>query len=962
MMLVAGLSLGSCVKSTLDPLSGDYLPAPTVVTLTKLDKSDAFKDDAGRWTFELDLSSAEGTKLHAVLIGNKYFLGSNTYSAATDATAKNGNFVAEKTTVNGKASKSGDFTVRQDGQDYSLSAVLFLTDGSPYKLEWEGTLVYEEPVVLDPEYTYSDVIAQDCTLEDGSTPVTDVDSHTLTLKDKNGEFAAQIKLIRAAGTPTDKLAGQYTVKEYAHEDFSAGNGFDLGVYFGMAAGDYVIGSYYVQDGTAVIIEPGETIDVTDMGNGIYSISGAGFSFLCAPEGFTPGSVVYDMTDTVAQDCTLEDGQTPVTDVESHTFVMKDADGNFVAQIKLIRSLGVTDFAGEYTVKEYAHEDFAAGNGFDLGVYFGMDPGAYVIGSYYVQDGAVVIIEPGATITVSSAGENTWKFVGDDFEFTGKLAGETPGPGPEPQEGIKIDGDPSDWVGVANVVSLECPAGAELSGIQSAKLLYSDKLYFLVELSDAAIADGKVRLHVYFDTDDFGCQAARWIDNSIDYMLEGKMTSGGEFVAYSSSFYKFTGTQPTDWSGCWDATDFAPVFESAGAGNCYELSMEYGGYPGGLPEQFNIGLDMVDSNWATFGFVPQTSHMLAIKKDGIATQPAEPGEDTFDYTPSAAYNASANLWKAADAAGVEFFYYLNPNWAGEVYNNVASTECPYAEFKQSTYKLTQEYATSSRWENQFYIHPYGEGNWIALDAAKTYKFSVTLQSTASFGAFFKLSKYNPDGGPKYEGEAIWEPEGYPDNVVFEAGKPLVFEHEFTGVEAPNVNLIFDFGGASEGAVVYIKDIILSEVGGEPGPGDDAVELSEFLSLTDYSIYSMPMVGMELGTPGFYYQAPDWQTVFTATYPVDGNFLKLEVYSADGKVAPGTYVPSAVNGTVNPGEFNLGAESWGGAGGTSWYTVAGGAATFDLITDGTVEISQDGDVYTIEVKTSAVNAKYVGKLSK
>ncbi len=200
--------------------------------------------------------------------------------------------------------------------------------------------------------------------------------------------------------------------------------------------------------------------------------------------------------------------------------------------------------------------------------------------------------------------------------------------PQPQ-GLTIDGNPADWDAMDNVVSLACPADAEMTGLQSAKILYSDKLYFLVQLSDAAIADGKVRLHVYFDTDDSGCQAARWIDNSIDYMLEGKMTSGGAYVSYASTFYKFTGANPTDWSGCWDATDFAPVFESAGDGSWYELSMGYDGYPGGLPEQFSIGLDMVDSNWATCGYLPQTSHMLVIKKDGIAEQPAEPLDPGFE---------------------------------------------------------------------------------------------------------------------------------------------------------------------------------------------------------------------------------------------------------------------------------------------------------------------------------------------
>ena len=197
--------------------------------------------------------------------------------------------------------------------------------------------------------------------------------------------------------------------------------------------------------------------------------------------------------------------------------------------------------------------------------------------------------------------------------------------------ITIDGDPSDWEGAANVVSLECPADAEMTGLLSAKILYSDKLYFLVQLSDEAIADGKVRLHVYFDTDDFGCQAARWIDNSIDYMLEGKMTSGGAFVKFSSAFHKFIGTQPTDWENCWPATDYTPVFESAGNGSWYELSMSYDGYPGGLPEQFKIGLDEVNSGWDIIGYLPQTQHMLVIKKNGIAEQPEEPGGETASIT-------------------------------------------------------------------------------------------------------------------------------------------------------------------------------------------------------------------------------------------------------------------------------------------------------------------------------------------
>ena len=587
-MMVAALALVSCSKHELDPLTGIF-PDATVVELNSLTSCVAEKDDADRRVFTLDLTDGS-TPMHLTLIGNKYFLTANQYIEALDAVAKNGNFVLGKSSIGGKNIKQGYINVdlleeveTENGCEntYSISSVVFLEDGTPYKANWTGKIAFEKDAVLAPEFFFTDTVAQDCTLEDGSTPVTDVESHTLVLKDADGNVAAQIKLIRSVGTKN--LAGTYTVKEYAHENLTAGNGFDLGVYFGLPAGSYIIGSYYMKDGVAVIIEPGATINVSDMGEGIYLIDGKDFSFLTAPEGWVPGGLtVCDMTDTVAQDCTLEDGQTAVTDVESHTLVLKDGEA-VVAQIKLVRSVGTTDLTGVYTVKEYAHENLSAGNGFDLGVYFGMEPGAYVIGTYYVKEGSIVIVEPGETITVTSAGENTYKFEGS-------------------------------------------------------------------------------------------------------------------------------------------------------------------------------------SDWAVIG-------------------------------------------KLAESAAPET----------------------------------------------------------------------------------------------------------PEN---------------------------------------------------PGGGETAsVEFKEFLSLTDYAGYGMNMVGIELGTAGFYYSAPDYVTSWTPSYPVDGQFIKLELYAEGGVVAPGTYAASAANGTVNAGEYNIGADNgWGGFNGTALFTVASGSASGVAVTDGSVNVSKDGDVYTIEINTTAVKAKYVGKLSK
>ena len=732
-MVAAALALASCSNSELEPLTG-YFPEATVVEMSGesgLTSYTAEKDAADRRVFTIDLSDGT-TPIHLTLIGNKYFLTANQYTEALDAVAKNGNFVLGKSTVGGKAIKQGyvNVAVLEENETdagcnnkYSINAVVFLEDGTPFKANWEGYMAFEKDAVLAPQFIYTDTVAQDCTLEDGSTPVTDVESHTLVLNDLSGEFAAQIKLIRSVGTKD--LAGTYTVKEYAHEDLSAGNGFDLGVYFGMPAGSFVIGSYYMNEGAIVILEPGATISVTAMGDGVYSFDGDGFSFLAAPEGYVPGGVtVYDMTDTVAQDCTLEDGQTAVTDVESHTLVLKDSEGNVAGQVKLIRSVGTTDLTGTYTVKEYAHEDLSAGNGFDLGAMFGMDPGSFVIGSYYYgEEGALVLVQPGETITVSIDGD-VYTFEGStDWVLKGKLAEETPGPGPQT----------GDEVTLSEFLSLT------------------------------------------------------------DYSGYGMNMVGIELGTAGFSY------QAPDWQ-----TTFTPTYSVDGQFIKLELYAEGGVIAPGT-------------------YVPS----------------AENGKVN-----AGEFNLGAEGWGGS---------FNGTSWytvASGVATGVAVTD----------------------------------GTVTVTEAAGVY--TIVIETTAVKA--------------KYVGKL--------------------------GVEAP-------------------------------------VELKEFLSITDYSGYGMNMVGVELGTAGFSYQAPDWQTTFTPTYSVDGQFIKLELYAEGGVIAPGTYVPSAENGKVSAGEFNLGAEGWGGSfNGTSWYTVASGAATGVAVTDGTVTVAKEGDVYTIEIKTTAVNAKYVGKLSK
>ncbi len=252
------------------------------------------------------------------------------------------------------------------------------------------------------------------------TPGDGVDTHAIKITDKNGEEVAYLEILTANGQ-TD-LSGSYPSTSYASEPGQMRDGYSFPDW-GIAGG-----SYYVEGGEKKYIGAGTaTLVITKLATGAYKFSCEFFDYSAAGPDYVPDGggegdedlPVYTMEDTVAVDCTDADN-TLYEDVESHTLVLKDGD-TFVAQIKLVRSVGTKDLSGDYTVGEYAHENMVAANGFDLGAMFGMDPGSWVIGSYYVQDGAIKVIEPGETIKVTSVGENTYKFEGSTgYKFVGKL--------------------------------------------------------------------------------------------------------------------------------------------------------------------------------------------------------------------------------------------------------------------------------------------------------------------------------------------------------------------------------------------------------------------------------------------------------------------------------------------------------------------------------------------------------------
>ena len=159
-----------------------------------------------------------------------------------------------------------------------------------------------------------------------------------------------------------------------------------------------------------------------------------------------------------------------------------------------------------------------------------------------------------------------------------------------------------------------------------------------------------------------------------------------------------------------------------------------------------------------------------------------------------------------------------------------------------------------------------------------------------------------------------------------------------------------------------------LGGGEEPEFEGTELSVLLSATSNVANGTNSVTINLAEEGISStQDPaTWQT----TWEGEGHYLALDVYSADGKLAPGTYTACAAGGQIAEGEFGIGwdpgdlwgigmvFENWG----TCWWSVSGGAAVAEAkVLDGTLTVAVDGETYTITLESSAVNARYVGVLT-
>ena len=409
-----------------------YEPDPEPVTLTKV--LIAQKNDNGTVTFKLGTADMD-IDMMGTPTGDGYALTADLYSA--DGYLGEGVYTAASSSEN---VGPGQYA---PGYEYDLSAwgmgimhwgtcwwvgsnvthinkepITVEKKGAKFVITWGSEATYpnwatftgEIPELVpgdvpNPDYSYTDELSDP--VDETFAPVAGVKTHNLTLRNAAGEEVAWFQLVLTEGV--SDYSGDYVCKEYAHEDHTFGNGYDLSMW-GMGMG----GTRYVKDGQVILVNPGETLSISRLADDIWEVTGNGFDFIFG-SGSGEVSVDYTITDELSDP--VDETFAPVSGVKTHNLTLKNAEGVESVWFQLVLTEGSDDFSGEYVCKEYAHEDHTFGNGYDLSMW-GMGMG----GTRYVgADGNVVLVNPGETLTITQVGDNTWKFTGSTgYEFVGKF--------------------------------------------------------------------------------------------------------------------------------------------------------------------------------------------------------------------------------------------------------------------------------------------------------------------------------------------------------------------------------------------------------------------------------------------------------------------------------------------------------------------------------------------------------------
>ena len=152
------------------------------------------------------------------------------------------------------------------------------------------------------------------------------------------------------------------------------------------------------------------------------------------------------------------------------------------------------------------------------------------------------------------------------------------------------------------------------------------------------------------------------------------------------------------------------------------------------------------------------------------------------------------------------------------------------------------------------------------------------------------------------------------IVGNGGSTFTLNGNTVNIDSGTMTVVQKEGNYSFHGILWLADESIVEVKSklalvyEPDP--EPVVLSSVLSATSNLANGVSTVTMQLAQDGIYSETDmtTWQTVWYG----EGNYLSIDLYSADGFLHEGTYTANTVGGTVGEGEFGIGYDTtvdWG-----------------------------------------------------
>jgi hypothetical protein len=322
---------------------------------------------------------------------------------------------------------------------------------------------------------------------------------------------------------------------------------------------------------------------------------------------------------------------------------------------------------------------------------------------------------------------------------------------------------------------------------------------------------------------------------------------------------YTFSLPTATSDQWQAQCFLNTDISTNSANNYDFSCKLNStkaignvtvklYANGDDDTYyfveNLSLNAYEDAYVIYTDLADDTE-VTVSDVVVKEHSCDDGTVIDDNTDNVSWNedSDCNFWKTATFTNS---YYYAPGWS-QIDNPVMTED-------GNSYTFSLAAATTDQWQAQCFFN-----TDIATSAENTYDFHCLLNSTTDIAnVTVKLYK-NGDDDTYF----------FTKNISLTAYEDYEFEiTEMEGIDADQINLVFDFGGNPANTEVTVSSIILKESSCNDS-GEDEVSWNEDSDCNFWKTATFT---------NSYYYAPGWSQIDDPVMTEDGNSYTFSLAAA------------------------------------------------------------------------------------